>query len=129
MFSYFFGSTVLAQVTAEWSKTYGGNGADRGHCIRQTSAGGFIVSVYTDTDNNGDVTGYNSGADIWVVKLNSSGDLEQQNAYGGSSAEPWTEAYTNIVQVSDGGYLVTGESSSSDGDLTGNRGEFGFMDL
>lgn len=120
----FWGNIALTQTTIEWSKTYGGNGADRGHCIRQTADGGFIVSGYTDTDNNGDVSGYQGGGDIWVVKLDNSGNLEWQKAYGGSDTEPSTEAYTNIIQTSDGGYLVTGESRSSNGDLTDNHGLF-----
>lgn len=116
------GNTVLAQITPEWSKTYGGNGADRGHCIQQTSDGGFIISGYTDTNNNGDVSGYHGGGDVWVVKLDVSGDLEWQKTYGGTGSEPFTEAFTNIIQTSDGGYLITAESNSSDGDLTLNHG-------
>lgn len=115
-------STVHAQATVEWSRTYGGNGADRGHCIKQIADGGFVVSGYTDTSNNGDVTGYSGGGDIWVLKLNSAGELEWQNAYGGTGSEPFTEAYSHIIETPDGGYLVTGESNSSNGDLTENHG-------
>jgi hypothetical protein len=118
----FLSRNTSAQTPIEWNKTYGGNGADRGHCIKHTSDGGYIISGYTDTDNNGDVSGYDGGGDIWVVKLNTSGELVWQNAYGGSATEPWTEAYTTVLQTADGGYLITGESQSSNGDLTENKG-------
>lgn len=118
----FWISTVFAQTTINWSKTYGGNGSDRGHCIQQTSDGGYVVSGYTDTNNNGDVSGNHGGGDIWVLKLDNSGNLEWQKAYGGTGGEPFTEANSKIIQTSDGGYLVTGESTSNNGDLTENRG-------
>lgn len=118
----FLGGTAMAQTPIAWSKTYGGNGADRGNCIKNTADGGFIISGYTDSDNNGDVTGYKGGGDVWVVKLDNVGNLVWQSAYGGFGAEPWTVTYTNILPTTDGGYLVTAESFSSNGDLTENHG-------
>lgn len=121
---FFLGGTAVAQTTIGWNKKYGGNGADRGHCIKQTADGGYIISGYTDTGNNGDVTGYKGGGDVWVVKTDNAGNLEWQSAYGGYGSEPWTEGYTHIIPTTDGGYFVMGESNSSDGDLTENKGNF-----
>ena len=116
--------TAYSQATLEWNKTYGGNSFDEGHCIKQTADGGFIISGSTDSNNNGDVTGYKGGRDIWIVKTDNMGNLEWQGAYGGSGSEPWTEGYSHIIPLPDGGYFVMGESQSSDGDLTENKGNF-----
>lgn len=117
-------TTAMAQPQVEWSKTYGGNGADRGHSIRQTPDGGFIVSGYTDTGNNGDVSGVTGANDVWVVKLDAQGNLQWQDAFGGPDSEPFTEANTRVHVTADGGYLVTAESNSSSGDLSSNNGLF-----
>lgn len=118
------GNLAFSQTTIGWSKIYGGNGGDRGHCIKQTADGGYIISGYTDTGNNGDVTGYKGGGDVWVVKTDNAGNLEWQSAYGGYGSEPMTEGYTHIIPTTDGGYFIMGESTSSDGDLTENKGNF-----
>lgn len=110
---------IWSQV--EWEHQYGGNSQDRGTCVQNTADGGFIISGSTDTDNNGDVTGYHGGRDVWVVKLNSTGELQWQKAYGGSAADAF-DGFTYIMQTSDGGYVVSTDSMSSDGDLTENNG-------
>lgn len=107
-FLLFLGGATLAQTPVTWSKAYGGNIFDEGHCIKQTADGGYIISGSTDTENNGDVTGYKGGRDIWVVKTDNMGNLEWQSAYGG--------------------YILTGSTLSNDGDLAGlNPG--GWMEL
>jgi hypothetical protein len=123
-FLLFLGGATLAQTPVTWSKAYGGNSFDEGHCIKQTADGGYIISGSTDSDNNGDVTGYKGGRDIWVVKTDNMGNLEWQSAYGGYASEPWTEGYSHIIPTTDGGYFVMGESLSNDGDLTENKGNF-----
>jgi len=56
--------------------------------------------------------------DYWVIKLNSSGDLQWQQSLGGSQ-DDW--GYS-IEQTSDGGYIITGDSQSNDGQVAGNHG-------
>ena len=102
----------------EWQKSLGGSDSDYAHSIQQTSDGGFIVAGRGHS-NNGDATGNHGSSDFWVVKLNSSGNIEWQKSLGGIDYE---EAYS-IQQTVDGGYIVAGRSSSNDGDVTGNHGE------
>lgn len=119
-----FYGIVLGQQSIQWTKNYGGNSEEIGYSVIQTNDGGYIVSGSTDTYNNGDVTGHHGSRDVWVTKFNNSGDLEWQSAYGGSNAEPFTSALTTIIQTQDGGYLITAESNSNDGDLTENKGNY-----
>jgi uncharacterized delta-60 repeat protein len=83
--------------SVEWQKTYGGRHDDGAGCIQQTSDGGYIFGGYTTSFG----TGY---SDAWVLKLNSTGSVEWQKAYGTNG----TDEAESIQQTSDGGYIVLG---------------------
>jgi len=83
----------------------GGISTDYSESIQQTSDGGYVVAGWT-TSIDGDVWGNHGGSDVWIVKLNSSGDTISTKCFGGSSNE---DAYS-IQQTSDGGYIVAGDS-------------------
>jgi len=106
--------------TLLWQKSLGGTGGDYASHISQTPDGGYIISAYTDS-NNGDVSGYHGGgSDVWTVKINSTGTIQWQNCYGGSSLEYSTAAYSTV----DGGYIFLAYTASSDGDITTTHGNF-----
>jgi len=84
-----------------WQKTYSGDKADYAHSIQQTNDGGYIVAGTTYSFGLGD-------RDIWVLKLDTNGDVEWQKTYGGYGIE---EAYS-IVETYDGGYSVAGFTAS-----------------
>lgn len=85
----------------EWQKTYGGSGVDYALSIQQTKDEGYIVVGATYSFGAGD-------KDVWVLKLDSEGDVEWQSAYGGRKAE----SARSIQQTKDGGYIVTGWTKS-----------------
>ncbi len=101
----------------EWQKSIGGTGNDNATSIQQTIDGGYIIAGDSDS-TDGDVTGNHGNSDYWIVKLTNSGNIEWQNSYGGTS----DDSADFIQQISDGGYIVTGDSSSADGDTTSNQG-------
>ena len=103
--------------TIEWQKSLGGSGNDFGHSVRQTTDGGYIV-IGSSESNDGDVTGNYGDDDFWVVKLSNIGTIEWQKSLGGSGYD----AATSIRQTTDGGYIIAGTSTSTDGDVTGNHG-------
>ena len=103
--------------TIEWQKCLGGTDGDYANSIQQTSDGGFIVAGQTYS-NDGDVSGNHGGSDAWVVKLNSSGNIEWQKCLGGTGWD-WENS---IQQTSDGGFIVAGYTNSNDGDVSGNHG-------
>jgi hypothetical protein len=61
---------------------------------------------------------------MWAVKLNGQGDIVWQKTLGGTMAESGSD----IQQTSDNGYILTGYTWSTDGDLTGstNHGQNDF---
>ena len=103
-----------------WSKTYGGTGDDEGLSIELTTDGGYIVGGYT-ASVDGDVSGFHGGpADYWVLKLNDTGGIQWKQTLGGSGDDELQSA----TQTLDGGYIVTGNSNSTNGDVTGNHGGY-----
>ena len=101
-----------------WKKCLGGTKSDRAYAVQQTTDGGYIIGGYSKS-NNGDASGNHGGSDIWIVKLNSTGDLDWQKMLGGTS-DDW---FASLQQTTDGGYIVLGSTESNNGDVTGNHGD------
>ena len=103
--------------TIQWQKSLGGSGPDEGWSVKQTSDGGYIVAGGS-ASNNGDVMGNHGYYDVWVVKLSGAGDIQWQKSLGGSNADN----AKCVIQTSDGGYMVAGETESNDGDVSVSYG-------
>ena len=106
-----------ANGVVQWKKTYGGSLDESIYGMQQTLDGGYVAVGYTRS-TNGDVSGHNGYFDAWVLKLNANGSIQWQKALGGSG---WEDAW-DVQQTTDGGYIVVGQSSSTDGDVTINHG-------
>jgi Secretion system C-terminal sorting domain len=104
-----------------WEKSYGGSGVDFGLAISQTNDGGYIATGYSKS-NDGDVTGNHGDQDYWVLKIDDTGAKQWQKSLGGTGQE----VGESVQQTSDGGYIVSGFTSSNDGDITLNQGDFDF---
>jgi hypothetical protein len=87
-----------------WQKaypgTYNGDPAayEEGYAIQQTMDGGYVVSGYTRA-----VSG---GSDAWVLRLDASGGVIWQKAYGDYGSGD--EQAVSVRQAPDGGYVVAG---------------------
>jgi hypothetical protein len=107
----------------QWQKVLGGSDVDNGKAIEQTTDGGYILTGYSTSSGSGDVGPNHNSCDAWVVKLDSLGNIQWQNPFGGSSVE-WG---MDIQQTSDGGYVFTGNTESSNsGDVGLNHGRNDF---
>ncbi|MBT7850700.1 MAG: hypothetical protein HN714_04170 [Formosa sp.] len=104
-----------------WEKTLGGSSFDVGRSISKTQDHGFLISGSSrSTDGNLET---NKGQnDAWIVKINSSGNLEWQKTIGGSEVDFFYDA----VELSDQTVVAVGDSNSSNEDITENKG---FTDL
>lgn len=100
-----------------WQKNFGGSDYDQAYAIQQTTDGGYIFCGSTSS-NNGDVSGNHGKDDMWVVKVDRSGNLKWQKCFGGTS---YDRAHS-VIQASDGGYVICGITGSNDGDVSGNHG-------
>ncbi len=101
-----------------WQNTIGGSLYDRLNSFIQTSDGGFLAGGNSTSNISGDKTENSNGLnDIWIVKLDSMGEIEWQNTIGGDDED----GVELIKQTLDGGYILSGFSSSNiSGDKTEN---------
>jgi hypothetical protein len=114
-----------ATGNTSWQKLLGGSGNEEAYGIQATADGGCLVSGRSSSSNTGTLTGVSSNGalDLWILKLNPSGNIQWQKLYGGAN----DEGLARIQVTSDGGSIVSGYSSSSNtGNLTGliNAGSF-----
>jgi len=85
----------------EFSNTFGGSDSDTALSVIQTQDGGYAFA--------GQARSFGSGrTDVWLVKTDASGNEQINRTYGGPSRDR-AEA---IVQTSDGGYALAGETWS-----------------
>lgn len=84
-----------------FAAVYGGTVDDYLLQVQQTSDGGYIAVGTTYSFGPGI-------GNVWVVKTDASGAIEWQKAYGG----PGYNYGESIEQTIDGGYIVSGETTS-----------------
>ncbi|MCD4725269.1 MAG: hypothetical protein K8R63_10555, partial [Bacteroidales bacterium] len=103
----------------QWQGCYGGSEYDDAAGIIQTNNGYLIIG--TTGSNDGDVSNFHGVYDIWVISIDSLGNLLWERAYGGSEQE----YATNIIKDNDGYYYFGGWVSSNDGDVqSGTHGGY-----
>ena len=85
----------------EWQRTYGGGYSDKACSVKQTSDGGYVLAGNTQSFGAG-------GGDVWIIKLTNLGDIEWQQAYGGSG----DDSVSSIQQTADGSYVFGGTTNS-----------------
>ncbi|MBM1105332.1 hypothetical protein JQC67_04175 [Aurantibacter crassamenti] len=101
-----------------WEHAYGGSGIDRAYDIVNTHDGGYAITGQTISADL-DVGKNNGESDIWMIKLNDEGELQWENSFGGSRFELAEE----LCLTADNGFMIIGNSKSTDGDAIENAGE------
>ena len=91
-----------------WTRTVGGSGFDHRYAVTQTKDGGFVIVGSTTSFC---VTGCPLYPDVYVVKLDSAGNVQWTRTVGGANYEDgWA-----VVETSDGGIVIAGTSNSTFG--------------
>ena len=107
--------------TRLWDKDFGGAGNEKLYSLQQTNDRGFILGGYSTSGINGnktqDLKGGNGDVDYWIVKIDSLGNIMWDKDFGGTD---WEDAFGNILQTEDQGYLLCGTSYS---DIGGDKTE------
>ncbi|MBK9399664.1 MAG: T9SS C-terminal target domain-containing protein [Bacteroidetes bacterium] len=101
----------------QWQNTIGGSQRDVMLNIQQTFDSGYIVVGRSNSTISGDkIENCYGDWDYWIIKTDSTGNIQWQNTIGGSSFDN----LSSIKQTVDGGYILGGWSSSS---ISGNKTE------
>jgi hypothetical protein len=104
-----------ANGLVEWSVSYGGSSDDKARAVCVTADQGFIV-VGDSRSDDGDVSGNYGADDVWVIKLDATGNLIWEMHYGGSGGE----YAAGIIQITGGEYIVLSGTESDDFDVSEN---------
>ena len=104
----------------QWQKCLGGSLKDSARKLEKTEDGNFMLMGYFSS-SNGDVVNAYGQQDIWLVKVDTTGEILWRKNYGGSGGD-WL--FANAIQNANGEWILAGDSNSNDGDLTENQGDF-----
>ena len=102
---------------AREQKMLGGTKWEGAYDVKKTSDGGMIVVGYAQSAD-GDLTNNQGKEDIMVAKLDASLNKQWVKTFGGSASD---QGFA-VTTTTDGGYIVTGITESSNGDITSNLG-------
>ncbi len=101
----------------EWDKRFGGNNNEALFKVRQTIDGGYILGGTSRSGISGDKTQPTFGdLDCWLVKIDSFGNKDWDNCYGGTGLD----GFTDVIQTLDNGYIIAGYSNSP---VSGNKSQ------
>ena len=109
-------------LTIDVIKTLGGTKNDAFSSIKKTTDGGYIAVGYAQSSDFDISNKNNDSYDYWVVKFDAANTLEWSKNFGGSD----DDRARDILQLSDGSFLVTGFSRSTDLDVSVNSGNYDF---
>ena len=93
-----------------WEKVHGGSKIDWMRDMEITNDGGVLCLCLTTSDD-GDVSNPNGGWDMWLFKLNSSGEMQWEMSLGGEGSDN----AGGVIQTQDMGYLVVGNTNGYGG--------------
>lgn len=108
---------LSATGSIQWQKNYGGTKQDGFTMAHETTDGGFVVSGYTTSKDN-DISNPHDSTELWVVKTDNAGKITWSKTFGGASAD----IGISIAQATDGSFLASGITTSTDGDISGVHG-------
>lgn len=114
----FWGTKIDEEGSVQWRGYFGGTNNDRAHSVVQTNDGGFVMAGFTESDDF-DISNTNGSYEFWVVKVDSFGNLLWEQSYGGEGIE----VSYDIAKTVDNGFVVVGNTFSTNGDILLNHGE------
>ena len=101
----------------QWQKCIGGINDEYAYDAIQITDSGFAIIGITES-SDGDVTGFHGSTDIFVVKLDKTGNIIWTKCFGNVGYE----SGFSIKQTNDGGFLIGCDVNSNGGDIQGNHG-------
>lgn len=108
----------------DWIKTYGGSDVDQAIAVLEADDGNYIVAGSTRSTDGELVGRPANGSDYWLLKVSATDGAIIWNKYYGGAED---DIATNITKTSDGGYIISGYSQSSNSQCN-NQSNAGFFD-
>lgn len=117
----FWGTKIDPLGDVEWRGYFGGTNNDRSHAVVRSEDGGFVMAGFSESDDF-DISNPGGSYDFWLVKVDNTGTMAWERSFGGTGIE----ISYDIDNTLDGGYVVVGNTFSTDGDVTDSKGESDF---
>lgn len=122
-FNEWWGESLIMKFDSDmnllWQQCYGGGSHELNASITPIETG-YYASHYAHS-NDGDLSnsGYHGEADIWITKLDTSGNFAWGKCYGGSNNEGPDHTFNHL----NNDLTFFGTTSSNDGDVSGNHSQ------
>jgi len=108
--------TFLGEIDSV--KTLGGSKNESAQSVIKTTDGGYAILGHTQSMDFDITDKPNESFDYWVLKFDANDQIEWSKTYGGTADDRGNA----IIQTTDGGYAILGQSTSNDEDVTENAG-------
>ena len=100
---------IDAKGNLQWERTFGGQGEEQASSVDTTKDGGYVLT--------GGTTSFGVGkTDLWVIRLDSKGDMVWGKTYGGTGDDPLPSDYgeyaARVFEDRDGNYVVGTNTTS-----------------
>ncbi|WP_239004442.1 aryl-sulfate sulfotransferase [Lacinutrix sp. WUR7] len=109
-------SENLGEIDAITS--FGGTKNESAQSVVSTQDGGYAILGHTQSMDFDITDKPNESYDYWVLKFDTENQLQWNKTYGGTG----DDRGNTIIQTTDGGFAILGQSASVDEDVTQNSG-------
>ncbi len=114
---YLFATGGFTQTfTEKWATCLGGTEWDEAKGIMKGDDSYWVIG--TTESNDGDVTEFKGKRDMWLLNIDTNGNLISEKTLGGSGHE---FGFTDIKKLNDTVFYIFGGTNSSDGDVQSNQ--------
>jgi hypothetical protein len=109
----------------KWTKSIGGKDKDECSSVTSTLDGGFVITGNTSSNDNDFRQMNKGGGDIYIVKLDSVGNIVWKKTFGGTNSD----VCKSITINKKGGFVITGTTRSDDGEFAGLDSDINWFDV
>jgi len=118
----FLATHIKQNGEISWKKTFGGDGADNARAITEVPTGGYQIIGNSTTQvglPSDSLYPPHGNHDLLLYRIDTLGNPLFRRWFGGSEND---FSGLSILSVFPSGHIITGTTSSSDGDVTSNHG-------
>ena len=114
-----FSNVIFLENNIKVVQIFGGSEEDIVKKVVAINDGGFVLVGNTKSTDGHFENKNRTGNDIFLIKLDSKGQIVWTKTYGGSD----DDVGNDVIEFSDGSFYIIGYSKSNDGDASINKGQ------